>query len=186
MSISSPVGSDKEVYEPFYAGVLKHLRAIAAFTYSSMVSYERVLDGSWAGGTWVAWGTQNREVPLRKIEDSHWEIKCIDGLANPYLSLAAILLAGTKGVADREELIWGDCSKDPALLSSSEREELNMNTRLPRSIEEALDSLKEDAELTELLGPEVVQRYIDVKKAETSIIETMGYEERTQWIMERY
>jgi glutamine synthetase len=186
MSISSPVGSDEEVYEPFYAGVLKHLRAIAAFTYSSMVSYERVLDGSWAGGTWVAWGTQNREVPLRKIEDSHWEIKCIDGLANPYLSLAAILLAGTKGVADREELVWGDCSKDPALLSPSEREELNMNKRLPRSIEEALDSLKEDAELTKLLGPEVVQRYIDVKKAETSIIEKMGYEERTQWIMERY
>ncbi|KAH7223655.1 hypothetical protein BKA60DRAFT_450597 [Fusarium oxysporum] len=186
MSISSPIGSDKQVYEPFYAGVLKHLRAIAAFTYSSMVSYERVVDGCWAGGTWVTWGTQNREVPLRKIEGSHWEIKCIDGLANPYLSLAAILLAGTKGVADEEELVWKDCARDPAVLSSLEREELNMSARLPRSIQEALAALGEDEELTELLSPEVVERFVDIKKAETAILEEMGVDERRQWVMERY
>ncbi|KAM0557195.1 hypothetical protein ACHAPJ_005458 [Fusarium lateritium] len=186
LSISSPNGSDKQVYEPFYAGVLKHLRAITAFTYSSMVSYERVLDGCWAGGTWVTWGTQNREVPLRKVEDSHWEIKCIDGLANPYLSLTAILLAGTKGVTDKEELVWGDCTEDPAALSSSDREELKMTDRLPRSIQEAIDALKQDTELVELLGSEVVQRFAAIKKAETDILEKLGDEERSQWIMERY
>jgi len=141
MSISSPIGSLKEVYEPFYAGILKHLRAIAAFTYSSMVSYDRVVDGCWAGGTWVAWGTQNREVPLRRVDGSHWEIKCIDGIANSYLSLAAIILAGVQGVADNETLTLGDCTKDPALLSASEREDLNMSARLPRSIQEALEAL---------------------------------------------
>ncbi|KAL4725235.1 hypothetical protein ACLX1H_007381 [Fusarium chlamydosporum] len=173
MSISSPIGSLKEVYEPFYAGILKHLRAIAAFTYSSMVSYDRVVDGCWAGGTWVAWGTQNREVPLRKIDGSHWEIKCIDGIANCYLSLAAIILAGVQGVADNEKLILGDCKKDPALLSSSEREELNMSVRLPRSIQEALEALQQDTELIGLLGSEVVQRYTDIKKAETATLEKM-------------
>lgn len=50
VSICSPGGDRREVYEPFYAGVLKHLRAIAAFTYSNPVSYERVVDGAWAGG----------------------------------------------------------------------------------------------------------------------------------------
>lgn len=49
-SSSSANGAKKEVYEPFYAGVLKHLRAIAAFTYSNPASYERVMDGAWAGG----------------------------------------------------------------------------------------------------------------------------------------
>ncbi|KAF5020673.1 hypothetical protein F66182_7307 [Fusarium sp. NRRL 66182] len=186
MSISSPNGSDKEVYEPFYAGILKHLRAIAAFTYSSMVSYERVADGCWAGGTWVTWGTQNREVPLRKIDGSHWEIKCIDGLANPYLSLSAILLAGTKGVADKEELVWGDCTKDPAVLSSSDRERLNISARLPRSIKEALEALAQDTELNGLLGSALVHRYAEIKKAETDILEKMGDKERSLWIMERY
>ena len=42
-------------WEMFYAGVLKHLRAIAAFTYSNDASYERVVDGVWAGSTWIAW-----------------------------------------------------------------------------------------------------------------------------------
>lgn len=50
LSISSPSGDKKDVYEPFYAGVLKHLRAITAFTYSNPASYERLADGVWAGG----------------------------------------------------------------------------------------------------------------------------------------
>lgn len=50
MSISSPGGDKKAVYEPFYAGVLKHLRAITAFTYSNPASYERLADSVWAGG----------------------------------------------------------------------------------------------------------------------------------------
>lgn len=50
VSICSPGGERREVYEPFWAGVLGHLRAIAAFTYSNPASYERVVDGGWAGG----------------------------------------------------------------------------------------------------------------------------------------
>lgn len=42
-------------WESFYAGVLKHLRAIAAITYSNAASYARAVDSVWAGGTWVAW-----------------------------------------------------------------------------------------------------------------------------------
>ena len=42
-------------WEMFYAGVLKHLRAISAFSYSNDASYERVADGVWAGSTWITW-----------------------------------------------------------------------------------------------------------------------------------
>ena len=42
-------------WRKFYAGILKHLRAIAAFSYSSDASYERVADSVWAGSTWIAW-----------------------------------------------------------------------------------------------------------------------------------
>ncbi|MBV36912.1 MAG: hypothetical protein CMP47_15900 [Rickettsiales bacterium] len=93
ISISSPGGDEKEVYEPFYAGILKHLPSIIAFTYSNPASYNRMADGCWAGGRWVAWGTQNRETALRKVEGSHFEIKVLDGLANVYLAMAAIVAA---------------------------------------------------------------------------------------------
>ncbi len=42
-------------WKSFYAGVLKNLRAISAFTYSNDASYQRLGDGVWAGGTWIAW-----------------------------------------------------------------------------------------------------------------------------------
>lgn len=184
ISISSTDGQENDGY--FYAGILRHLRAIAAFTYSNPVSYERVQDGCWAGGTWVAWGTQNRETPLRKIEGSHWELKCMDGLANPYLALSAIILSGLKGVADEETLIWGDCQEDPASLSEAQREELKVQEKLPASLQEALVALKDDKELCELLGDGLVERYIAVKTAEMNMIESMEDSERRQWIMERY
>lgn len=186
MSISSPGGDKKEVYEPFYAGVLKHLQAIIAFTYSNPSSYDRMADGCWAGGRWVAWGTQNRETALRKVKDSHFEVKVLDGLANAYLAIAAILAAGTKGVVDKEVLVWGDVPIDPALLNSEEREKLGVKDMLPKDLREALEMLQKDGELTALLGKEVVERYVGIKRGEMDLLGGMGVEERKEWIMERY
>jgi len=186
MSISSAGGDKPETYVPFYAGVLKHLRAITAFTYSNPASFERVVDGAWAGGRWVTWGTQNRETALRKVEGSHWEIKCMDGLANPYFAIAAILLAGTRGVETKEKMVWGDCEMDPAKLTANDRKELGVTDMLPASVEEALGALNADEELVEMLGPELVERYVNVKEFEVSFLGGMEEEERRGWIMERY
>jgi glutamine synthetase len=186
MSISSSQGAKPEVYESFYAGILKHLRGIIAFTYSNPASYERLADGCWAGGRWVTWGTQNRETALRKIDDSHWELKTMDGLANPYLALGAVLLAGTNGVINKEKLVWGDCEIDPATLTDNDRKELNVTEMLPSSVEEALRALQEDEELTGLLGPELVERYVLLKETELNFLGGLGEDERRQWIMERY
>ena len=175
-----------KVYAAFYAGILKHLRAINAFTLSSPASYERVADGCWAGGRWVSWGTQNRETALRKIEGSHWELKCLDGLANPYLALAAVFLAGAHGVAEGEVLTWGDCEVDPALLTDNDRAELGVTQMLPAGVEEALEALQGDDVMVGLLGDELVERYVAVKEAELEMLSTMKEEERRQWIMERY
>ncbi|KAG6001962.1 hypothetical protein E4U21_003613 [Claviceps maximensis] len=183
-SASSP--ASQAVYECFYAGILYHLRAICAFTYSNLVSYERVQDGVWAGGTWVAWGTQNRETPLRKILDSHWEVKCIDGLANPYLAMSALIVAGVNGVVSQEKLVWGDCTKDPALLSWEERLNLSINSNLPASIEEALGCLDKDEVMSALMGHDLVQRYVEVKKVESKLLRGMDGEARKKWIIDRY
>lgn len=172
-------------WEPFYAGILKHMRAISAFTYSNDASYERVVDGVWAGSTWVCWGTQNRETPLRSIDGPHFEMKCMDGLANPYLALAAIFGAGLQGVEDKEPLRMKDCLDDPASLSVEKRKEFGIKDKFPTGIEEAVDALEADKQLCELLGP-AADVYARVKRAENEMLKKMEPDERRNWLIERY
>ncbi|KAI8633564.1 glutamine synthetase/guanido kinase [Xylariaceae sp. FL1651] len=186
MSITSPGGDAPSVYEPFYAGILEHFQALVAFTYSNPTSYERMVDSAWAGGRWITWGTQNKEAPLRKCSDSHWELKILDGLANPYFALAAVLAAGTEGVRKKLPLRWRDCAEDPAKLSQQERNDLGIHKMFPADLKGALDALKYDREFAGLLHPDFVQRYIDTKTAELKVLGPMDPEERRIWVMERY
>jgi glutamine synthetase len=173
-------------YKTFYAGVLKHLQAIAAFTYSNEMSYERAVGGVWAGGRYITWGTQNREAPLRKIKDSHWELKALDGFANMYLVLAAFLAAGLQGLHDKTEMKWKDCQADPETLDDAQRKELGIDSMLPSSFQEAMEFLRKDTELKELLGEGVVDTYLNVKTAEAEMLAKMNPEKRRHWLIERY
>ncbi|KAI1452584.1 glutamine synthetase/guanido kinase [Annulohypoxylon moriforme] len=183
MSISSPGGDRAAIYEPFYAGILGHFRAVTAFVNPSPASYERMVDSFWAGGRWITWGTQNKEAPLRKIEGSHWELKVMDGMANPYLAIAALLNAGADGVRRKSALTWGDCLGDPAKMGEREKKALGITTLFPGNLREALEALGKDG-----LGlhPEAVQRYIDIKNAELELLEKMKPDKRRMWLMERY
>ncbi|PHH71021.1 hypothetical protein CDD82_6779 [Ophiocordyceps australis] len=186
MSLVSKHGDEAAIYPWFYAGVLNHLRAITAFSHASVVSYERMMDGCWAGGTWVSWGTDNRETPLRKVKGSHWEIRCMDGLANPYLAMAAVLFAGINGVNKRQQLTWQDCLQDPAIMSAQQRAKAGIKTRLPLSLQEALSALESDSDLVELLGLDLVKQYSRLKAEEAALIEGLDGAERRRWIIERY
>lgn len=94
-----PPSRDKDF---FVGGVLKHLPALCALTMPDAQSYGRVVDNRWTGGTWVSWGTQNRECPLRRVEDGRWEIRCLDGLANMYLVMAGVVAAGMLGLSSAQ------------------------------------------------------------------------------------
>jgi glutamine synthetase len=94
----------------FLAGIIKHYTSIMAFTMSQDSSYERVRSGIWSGSEWVAWGFQNREAPVRKISPGHWEFKSIDGLANPYLAVAALLGGGLIGLEKNLSLTVKECT----------------------------------------------------------------------------
>ncbi|KAH7146967.1 hypothetical protein B0J13DRAFT_584380 [Dactylonectria estremocensis] len=186
ISISSAGGSDLSVYKPFYAGILCHLRSIIAFAYSSPISYSRIVNSCWASGTWVIWGIQNRETLLQKIEDSHWEFKSIDGLANPYLAMAAILSSGLDGILSNQAFVWKECTEDPASLTQDQRQNLNITERLPFSLNEALDVLGQDEQLYSLLGRDSVERYLVVKRAEVNALSLMDSSKHWQWVVKRY
>jgi glutamine synthetase len=114
------------------------------------------------------------------------EFKVMDGLANPYFATGSIILAGVKGVTDKEKLTWGDCELDPASLTENDKAELGISKKLPLSIEEALRALQDDKELVELVGSDLVERYVAIKDAERNMLGEMGEEERRQWMIERY
>ncbi|PYH97504.1 extracellular developmental signal biosynthesis protein FluG [Aspergillus ellipticus CBS 707.79] len=172
--------------ESFLAGVLQHYPAMTAFTLSGDASYDRVQSGLWAGSEWIAWGTQNRETPVRKISKGHWEIKSLDGLANMYLAMAAILAAGYLGLQEKQPLTVCDCLYDAAKLSDADRSALGITTQLPKSLSQSLDNLASDKALQDVLGHSLVQNYITVKKAESKKLNAMDAEVRQKWLVERY
>jgi glutamine synthetase len=151
----------------FLAGVLKHLQASCAFTLPLRASYARMLDGIWSGGTWVAWGTDNREVPVRLCvpaasvdpeiatdtpSKNHFEIKCIDGTSSPYLVLASLLGSGLLGIQSQSPLVEQDCATPPALMTEAERGVVGVTRRMPMSWEEARAALEADEALKSILG----------------------------------
>lgn len=180
----------KTMEESFVANILEHLPAIAAITMPQAVSYGRVVDDSWTGGTWVAWGTNNRETPLRRVTTGRWEVRCLDGVANMYLALAVILGVGLDGVRRQVPLQMQDCTMNPTKLSGDEKVELGIGRRLPRSLEEALGTLERDEELMRMASGDgegkLVRNWMEVKKAEQEMLNEMGEEERRVWLIERY
>ena len=141
-----PVTQDKEM-QFWVGGVLKHVPAICAFSMPEAESYGRVVDDHWTGGTWVCWGTQNRETPLRRVEVGRWEVRCLDGFANMYFAVAAVVAAGILGIRTAGpgmEYEQKDVTVNPSLLSEEQRRAYGITERMPRTVEEALLRLEAD------------------------------------------
>jgi glutamine synthetase len=173
----------------FWAGVLEHLEAICAFSMPEAESYERVVEDHWTGGVWVAWGTQNREVPLRRIGGAggsrRWEVRCVDGCANMYLAMAAIVAAGYEGLQERKDMRFSDCDVNPASVSEDVRASYGISRKLPGSVWEALKNLGEDERLREMIGV-IADDYIVMKNVEQNMLAEMASSERSAWLVERY
>uniref|UniRef100_A0A0W0G2R2 GS catalytic domain-containing protein n=1 Tax=Moniliophthora roreri TaxID=221103 RepID=A0A0W0G2R2_MONRR len=93
----------------FLAGVLEHLPAIPAITLPTPASYKRVADGVWSGGTYVHYGAENREAPIRLMnatspQSRNFEMRSIEGTANPHLALSTIIGAGLTGLKNKKKL----------------------------------------------------------------------------------
>jgi glutamine synthetase len=171
----------------FVGGLLRHLPAICAFTMPEAASYSRVLDDHWTGGTWVAWGTQNRETPLRRVSGGRWEVRCMDGIANMYFAMASILAAGLLGIkSEVVEFEQKDVPYNPSQLDEAGRAAYGISQKLPASLEEAVAALKSDGELNEALAPGLVHDYLLMKESEQKMLADMGEAERRTWLIERY
>ena len=165
--------------ESFVAGILDHLPALIALTCPSTMSYQRLKPHSWAGNT-ISWGYDNRECSVRvaspfkgrEMQSINLELKASDGSANPYLSLAGIILAGMDGV-DRGLVAPKPADRDPNLLSDSERVACGIRP-LPASQLEALANLEKDSVLSDGLGELMLRALLATRRAEAAKAEQMG------------
>ncbi|TDL24695.1 FLU1-II [Rickenella mellea] len=173
----------------FLQGLLDHLQGVTAFSLPTPSSYARMVDGVWSGGTWVAWGRDNRECPVRlcgSTGDHHFEVKCLDGTANPYLAISAMLASGMMGVRSASPLVVRDCQALAASLTEDQRTAIGVTKRMPLNIEEARDYLKADSALVSAMGEELVEKYLAVNEVLGKALEAGTPEEALRRLVETY
>lgn len=160
----------------FIGGLLEHGRSLSAIVSPTVNSYRRLVPG-FEAPTILAWDVGNRSIAVRipRIRDEksfRIEYRPPDPLANPYLALSAIVLAGLDGIKkkiDPGEPFPGDAYK------YSEKELKKMGYKqLPRNLEEALDELENDHEYLKPVFPEkLIESYIEIKRREAREIQAI-------------
>jgi glutamine synthetase len=180
---TKPSGHMSQQEQSFLAGLLEHLSAVAAFTLPTAASYKRAVDGAWSGGTYVSYGTENRECPIRLTNPAssssrRFELRFIDGTANPHLAMAAIIRAGMTGLKGQKPLTVRSCDGvGAALMTSEERAEMGITKRMPLSVGEARNYLLEDKVMGDALGPEMVKQYVSVNRCLEQSLSPEGEDE---------
>jgi glutamine synthetase len=175
----------------FIGGVLAHLPGLLALTCASPNSYRRLLPHFWSSA-YTAYGFDNREGAIRvpspywgrEAESTNLELKPSDHSGNPYLALGGLIAAGLDGV--RRALDPGEpLDIDPGNLSDQERAQLGV-TRLPQSLDAALDALEADATLLAALGPTLANAYVAVKRLESAYFADKSPEDEARQHVAKY
>ncbi|KAI1313741.1 glutamine synthetase [Xylaria venustula] len=170
--------------DAFIAGILNHMGSLCAFGMANYDGYVRSVSD--AAGAWIGFGTDNRDLPVRKISDWHWEFRMMDGTANPYLFVAAVLFAALDGLENKTELIWKDCKFFPDSMDEAQRVEYGIIKSMPATFKEALDCLKRDTAMATWIGEDLLRWFISVKDKDVEEFVKMTDEQRRLRFLEYF
>jgi glutamine synthetase len=167
----------------YIGGLLKHARAIAAVTNSTVNSYKRLVPG-YEAPVYVAWAGGNRSalirIPAKRGVSTRVELRNPDPACNPYLALAVNLAAGLDGIKNqidppaRTEINIYQITED-------ERSKLGIAS-LPASLEEAVREMSNDVVIKEALGGHIFEKFVEAKTLEWDDYRIQVY----PWEVERY
>ena len=153
----------------YIAGVIKHAKAINAFTNPTTNSYKRLVPG-FEAPVLLAYSSRNRSASCRipyttSPKAKRVEVRFPDPLANPYLAFTALLMAGIDGV--KNKLDPGP-SMDKDLYDLPPAELKSIPT-VSASLREALENLDKDREFLKAGGvfdDDFIDSYIELKMTE--------------------
>ncbi|RJP79651.1 MAG: type I glutamate--ammonia ligase [Candidatus Zixiibacteriota bacterium] len=156
----------------YIAGILHHGPALLALTNPSTNSYRRLVPGFEAPVN-LFFSLANRSAAIRVPKytrdpmSKRIEFRPPDATCNPYLAMAAMLLAGIDGVKknmDPESLGYGPFDQN---LFAAENEELRRRIKhVPASLEEAMEVLQADHEFLlqgDVFREDLIKTWIDYK-----------------------
>lgn len=165
----------------FIGGLLKHGQALSSFTNPSTNSYKRLVPGFEAPVA-LTYSKGNRSSAIRipayvsNPELTRIEYRPPDSTANPYLCLAAMLLAGIDGIVNKIDPVdegYGPLEKN--IIDYAMKDKIHF---LPRNLEESLDALYLDNEFLmrdNIFPVEVIKHWEEIKQQEINSINTMPH-----------
>ncbi len=153
----------------YIAGIIKHAKAINAFTNPTTNSYKRLVPG-FEAPVLLAYSARNRSASCRipwtnNPKSKRIEIRFPDPLANPYLAFAAMLMAGLDGVKNKLD-------PGPAMdkdLYDLPKAELKQIPTVCGSLRQALEELDKDRAFLKAGGvfdDDFIDSYIELKMTE--------------------
>jgi glutamine synthetase len=153
----------------YIGGILKHAKAINAFTNPTTNSYKRLVPG-YEAPVLLAYSVRNRSASCRiphatSPKAKRVEVRFPDPAANPYLGFTAMLMAGLDGITNK---ISPGNAVDKNLYDLPPAELANIPT-VCGSLREALDTLDKDRAFLKMGGvmsDDVIDAYIELKMAE--------------------
>ena len=177
-----PLKLSKTAYH-FIAGLLKHAKGMAAITNPLVNSYKRLVSG-YEAPIYIAWSATNRSplirIPASRDHNTRIELRNPDPSSNPYLVLALCLAAGLDGIKNQLEVPRAvDCN----IFEMTEEERMKAGIEsLPTNLYEAIQCMKEDTFVCNVLGSHITEKYIHAKLKEWDDYRTRV----SQWELEEY
>ncbi len=162
----------------YIGGIIKHARALNAFTNPSTNSYKRLVPG-YEAPVLLAYSARNRSASCRipfgnSPKAKRVEVRFPDPTANPYLAFAAMLMAGLDGIQNKihpGEAMDANLYELPA-------DELAKVPTVCGSLREAVNALKADHAFLlkgDVFTVDAIEAYIDLKMEEIDRFETMPH-----------
>ena len=175
-----------DVAMSYIAGVLKHIRAIAAVSSPTVNSYKRLVPG-YEAPVYLSWARRNRSALIRipryskgNTKATRCEVRCPDPSCNPYLAFALMLKAGLDGIKNKLTPP-APVEEDLFEFTAADLKERNIAT-MPGSLGEALDEMEKDPLIKETLGAHTYSKYLEAKRAEWDSYRLYV----SQWELDRY
>jgi glutamine synthetase len=153
----------------FIGGVIKHAKALNAFTNPSTNSYKRLVPG-YEAPVLLAYSSRNRSASCRipftsNPKAKRVEVRFPDPTANPYLCFSSIIMAGLDGIVNK---IHPGQAMDKNLYDLPPAELAKVPT-VCGSLQEAIDSLRADHEFLlkgNVFSVDQIESYLDLKQEE--------------------